>query len=221
MNEHWRRFEVKRGLDTVQPIFDLIQGEGWIAGSYAAFMAATYDTPILPNDVDVFCKTAQGAENIAAKLRKHMNVGSFGFDENDVAYSLLPGSRSKVQMPVQVVKPNPSWKSFPNDILESFDMDICRAVLISQTRVLADSNVAYRQGKLLRINNPMRSLKRVMKYAQRGVTFEDHELLKLFEAWDQFSTERKAEIIAEAKPVDISWSGFWEFDEDDDYFDGE
>jgi len=216
MNEYWEKLEVRRGLDTAQPVFDAIGRDGWIAGSYAAFMACINDQPILPNDIDIFAKTSKGAARIANRLIKRLKIDPvFGVDVNATAWSLRPDGC----MPVQVVKPNPNWKSFPDDILNSFDLDISRALLVSPTTVLADYHVGWHEGKIIRVNDPLRTLKRVIKYAARGVAFDDHELLKVFQAWDQVSAERKEHMIQQAEPQempDYSW-----YIDNDDYFEGE
>ncbi len=219
MNEHWIEVPVKRGLGAVEPILEKIQGVGYIGGSYAAFMATSNETPILPNDVDIFATSNEQAKVIARSLLGKGNR-LFGLDENEVAYTVHHGCGD---MNVQVVKPHPEWKTFPDDILLSFDMDICRALVTSPTTALIDENAGWLNGKILRTSNALRSLKRVLKYHQRGVEFNDHELLKLFQAWELMSSERKTTILEEARseafPV-YSDSGDWDYDEDR-WFEGE
>ena len=216
MNEHWQQMPVVRGFDTLQPLYECIDGRGYVAGSYAAFMAYGGDTPILPNDIDVFATTEQHAYKLADDIDMKLNY--FMESSNDTAYTLtsftgLPG--------IQVVRPNPNWKVWPDDILSDFDLDICRAVLISPNTVIADEHASWSRGKLLRINNPLRSLKRVMKYAARGVEFDDHELLKLFQSWDQVSTERKEAMIAIAAKELNAVDAPADYYSGDDWFEGE
>jgi hypothetical protein len=142
-------------------------------------------------------------------------------------------------MPIQVIKPNPEWKTFPDDILSSFDFDICRAVLLNLEEVLADTNVGQLKGKILRLNNPLRSLKRVIKYTARGVEFSDGELLKLFQGWEEMPRGRRdvwldeasealtaarnaaaAALMGESPYIDDDDDGY-DWLDDDDYFDGE
>jgi hypothetical protein len=194
-NTYWDQFKVVRGFDTVQDIYNIIAGRGFIAGSYAAFMATPHDTPILPNDVDIFATSNENALAIAEALSEKFQVP---YTSNELVYSIENPSGGPA-MPIQVVKPHPEWKDFPQDILNSFDMDISRAVLVGPEVVLADYNVGFLTGKLLRIANPLRSLKRVMKYHARGVEFKDGELIKLFLAWQQMSDERREEVINSTK----------------------
>lgn len=224
INEHWCSYSVQRGFEEVRPFYHAIDGHGWIAGSYAAFMASIQPEPVAPGDIDIFARSADDAKKIVdgiQRIRKRQGPGRgwFDIDENETAITI---HRHKPELSIQVVKPAPTWNNFPWDILENFDLDISRAVLVAPNKVIGDYNVGTRTAKILRVNNPLRSLKRVLKYHDRGVEFNDHELLKLFRAWEQMPEDRRKEMVEkaheEAFPVDIVDSGFWL---DDDSFDGE
>jgi hypothetical protein len=218
MNEYWQLYPVRRGWDSVQPIYDLVGRRGYIAGAYAAFMAAPCDTPMLPGDVDVFATSADHATAIVADILDQGQVDCW--DENAACHTL---TRIGGLLTIQVIKPNPVWRTWPDDILNDFDLDVSRAVLITSGTVLADENIGSANGKVLRINNPLRSLKRVVKYASRGVRFSDHELLKLFRAWGQLTPEKQEEMIsaaAQAEEPEVIEFSFLGWDEDD-WFEGE
>jgi hypothetical protein len=225
MNEHWELMPVVRGFDSVLDIFNASRGKGYICGSYAAFMAAPIETPILPNDVDVFAISEQSAIDIFNQLYRYGPWELVG--KSSIAYS-IKNPRNNVS--AQIVKPHPDWKTFPDDFLSAFDMDICRAALVSPNVVLADENVGRLQAKLLLINDPLRSLKRVMKYHARGVQLTDRELVKLFQAWELATPERRADILAIAQgqsddPTEVihvrdANSDGWDYNEDD-YYRGE
>jgi hypothetical protein len=216
MNEYWQLYPVRRGWDSVQPIYDLVGRRGYIAGSYAAFMAAPNDTPMLPGDVDVFATSADNAEEIVADILDQGMVEIWR--ENPTCYTL---TRSGGLLTIQIVKPNPAWQIWPDDILNDFDLDVSRAVLLTPETVLADKNIGSANGKVLRINNPLRSLKRIVKYAARGVNFTDHELLKLFRAWEQLPGEERQEMISTAAQAvtdyALDWDDDYAIDWDDDY----
>jgi hypothetical protein len=225
MNEHISTYPVQRGMtQNIRNIYDVIAGRGYIAGSYAAFMVAQ-DAMWQPNDVDIFATSLANADALAADLEARF--GLYRGIETDVAYSLMRNeflNDDATFLPLQVVKPHPDWKIFPDDVIGSFDMDICRAMLISEDCILADENAGKDMGKLLRINNPLRSLKRVMKYHQRGVHFSEWELLKLFQAWQQVSDSDKQVILDRHNPnaganYDVGDGYDW-YDEDD-WFEGE
>ncbi len=218
MNEYWEDFSVQRGFDTLQPIYDIIAGRGYVAGSYAAFMACPHDAPVLPNDIDIFAVSEADAiaiwNDIEEKLNYYLN------SSNDTVYSLASFDGG---LGIQVVRPNPNWTKWPDDILNDFDLDICRAVLVAPDKVLADYNVGQMSGKILRINNPLRTLKRAAKYMARGVKFEDHELLKIFQAWEQTPDERKQTMLGAAKAAAefVPFSYPEDYYTGDDWFEGE
>lgn len=226
MNEYWCTFPILRGWETVAEIFDILAGRGFIGGSFAAFMAAPVDSPIKPHDIDIFAISGIYAETIATVLGERFICAE---ERNPLTITLKP--MIDIGMPIQVIRPNPEWKTFPDDILASFDFDICRAVLINPEEVLADTNVGQLKGKILRLNNPLRSLKRVIKYTARGVEFPDWELLKLFQGWEAMPTERKEDWLREAfranEPEPVLESDDYPDEEeygwldDDDYFEGE
>lgn len=214
MNEHWTEFEIRQGLEQVKPILNAIQGNGFIAGSYAAWMANLH--AVEPGDIDVFFISLDYYETIRFQLYDE----GYGLEErNELVYTLSHPDKKNLQL----IKPNPEWHCFPDDILNSFDLDISRAVLVNEKTILADTNVGLRDAKFIRINNPLKSLQRMIKYHDRGVRFNDHELVKLFQAWDEVSAERKAEIIERARldsiPSDPIFG--YSFYSDDEYYDAE
>lgn len=210
---------VRRGWETVAPVFNIVAGRGYIAGSWAAFMATPHDSPILPNDIDIFATSEDNAMRIANNLCDQL--GMIYFDN-----SLVCTVTSHPTLPdIQIVRPAPEWTNFPEDIILNFDLDISRAVLIGEHIVVADLHCGFKDGKILRVNNALRSLKRVMKYHDRGIQFNDHELLKLFQAWDQMPAETKAGMVENARreveQVDESQTFDSSFYSDDRWFDGE
>ncbi len=226
-NEHWIEHRVLRGFDEVRDIYDLLDGRGYIAGSYAAYMTAPTDA-IKPNDIDVFAVSNEAAESLATQINNVMGL-MVAPASSAVAYTIV---RSCERKDVQVVKPHPDWKVFPDDIINSFDMNVCRAVLITPDTLLGDIDAGTTYGKILRTHNPIRTLRRIMKYSQRGVQFTDHEVMKVFKAWEQTSEERKAELLDlayhEAFPAieddvaDYDYdSGSYDWEDEDDYFEGE
>lgn len=218
-NIHWHNLPVRRGFDSVKEIFDLLDGRGYIAGSYAAYMSFERGG-FQPNDVDIFAVSNEDATALVTELQA--DLGYHITSQNDVAYTL----HKTAYLPVQLVRPSPEWTNFPDDILNSFDMNICRGVLISPGTLLGDMELGFTRGKLLRMHNPLRTLKRVMKYQVRGIEFNDHELLKLFRAWQEMTPERQQAMLdqahAEAFPSDSNDQDYedW-YDDDDDWFEGE
>lgn len=218
-NEHWQEIKVQRGFEPIRDIYHIVGQRGYIAGSYAAYMSSQM-SDFKPNDVDIFAVSNEDATALQTELQSELGYHATSW--NDVAYGLSkPGN-----LPVQIVRPSPEWKSFPDDILNSFDMNVCRGVLITPTMLLGDIELGLTHGKLLRMHNPLRTLKRVMKYQARGIDFNDHELLKLFRAWQEMDVARQDAMLtqahADAFPSGSSDADYedW-YDDDDDWFEGE
>jgi hypothetical protein len=221
VNEHIATYPVQRGMtQTIRDIYNVIAGRGYIAGSYAAYMVAP-EVNFQPNDVDIFATTMDNAVDLLNDLVKRFGLHLSA--ETEITYTLE--AVNVAFLPLQIVKPHPDWKTFPDDVINSFDMDICRALLISEDCILADENAGKGVGKLLRINNPLRSLKRVLKYHQRGVQFNEWELLKLFQAWGQMPDADKQAMLDRHNPNIgedyVPGDSYDEWYDDDDWFEGE
>lgn len=212
---HWLTRPILRNKRAIKRLFKFLDGRGFIAGSYAAYACAP--TAVKPGDIDVFATTAEHADNIVLELC-NMTSESYGvYDRNDVVTTMYRPHR----LNIQVIRPSPEWTDFPNDLMKSFDLDVCRAVVTSPTEVLCDENAGWIVGKVLRINNPLRTLKRIIKYAKRDVEFNDHELLKVFRAWDEMPAEKKTEWITNAADALKGEPFDSDFVDDDDWFEGE
>jgi len=222
-NEYITTVTPVRGIETIENILSIIDGRGYIAGSYAAFVASP--KPILPNDIDIFAMSEDAAWSIVTDLKK---VGLYLTNTSNVAYTLTPLNTKP--LPVQVVKPHPDWRNFPDDIIESFDLTVSRALLLSPTEVAVDSDIVLNpgKGKIIRINDPLRTLKRVIKYQARGIVFPDWELMKLFSAWDAMTPEKKQAAIEAILPMAVDDEPHEDYEdygygwyEEDDWFEGE
>lgn len=215
MNEHIMQLSTFRGRTITRPIMCALDGRGYIGGSYAAWTVSPFPNTFRPNDIDVFMKTEEDA--ISFKDFMCAERKFYVSEVSGIAYTIEKAGHKKIQ----IIKPSPEFREFPQDVIESFDLDICRAVLVSPEECLADGSAGSMRGKVLRINNPLRTLKRILKYQQRGVQFYDHEILKVFQAWEATSADRKQAWIDtafnETLPND---SGEWDYDEDE-WWEGE
>jgi len=215
---HWVEGEVKRGWRTAGPFFKLARGLGYIGGSFAAWMSNNLCSQPVPNDMDIFAISENAATLISQRI---YNQWDCAIIDNGFVHSITFTAK---RLPVQVVRPHPDWHKFPDDILHSFDLDVCRALLVEHNKLLLDENVGHKSAKILRMADPVRTLKRVIKYAQRGITFNEWELLKLFKAWEEITEQRRSEITTRAVntafPQTLSDLDY-DYVDDDDYWDGE
>lgn len=203
---------VRRGQDIINQLIPLIEGKGWIAGSFAAW-ACSHEVFWEPNDIDIFCLNAETRKEIQTALRRlNYRVQQYG----DTVNRLAPlGDNHPIGYDVQLIVSHPNWKTFPLDILKSFDLNICRAVLLDTENSIADVDLGSTEARVLLINSPLRVLQRMMKYHKRGVEFGNYELIKLFRAWDKMTEDQKVAcedaMIPAPEPDDYD-SAF------DDYF---
>ena len=205
----------KRGQNVLQILHPIIEGKGYIAGSFAAWTSVDQEH-YQPGDIDIFCTSLDAVSEICTSLRRL----AFGLDtwgETVVSLYPLTGANCPICHPIQLIAPHPNWLSYPVDIIKSFDMDVCRAVVINPETVAADINAGDTIGTILAINSPLRVAKRVLKYHKRGVQFDDQELVKMFLAWDTMTEEQKKRCIDAFLPDDpepgYAYNADW-----DDYF---
>lgn len=238
VNQYIETVSVKRGQEIVSHLWEHIDGLGYISGSFAAYAVAPDDGHIVyPGDIDIFAISDEAASVISHRLAA---IGYFWLAENAIANTLAWSIRVKmpaqfgfddqVGLDVQVIKPHPDWSNFPNDIIASFDLDICRALLINRDIGLADRSVGLMHARILRVNDPLKTLNRIIKYANRGVVFSNHELIKVFQAWSLWSDEKRSQAIKVNMPdleefgesitldVEEEYGGWYD---EDDWFNGE
>jgi hypothetical protein len=210
-------YTIKRGGERIQKLIELVGDRGFIAGSYAAHMASVDHSLIIqPNDIDIFAISDAAADAICTDL---CQAGMFPEQSNSIVTTLAPSQYKPIcDMNIQVIKPNPIWQNFPDDIIHSFDLNVCKAILIDG-HIIGDIEIGSTIGRVLRVANPLRTIRRIMKYQSRGVQFDDWELVKTFLAWDELSEERVQEITASAQPEEETVPYDW-YDADD-YFDAE
>jgi hypothetical protein len=196
-----------RGRDEILPLVALLDGRGYIAGSYAAWMV----TPVVnyePADIDIFATTERNFFDIsyALLIQWHMEI----IQNSDNVYGLTPTEKSPIQKPIQVIKCHQNWKDLPLDILRSFDLTVCKALLAEWPYIIHHPDAGGLNAKILLVNNPMKEVMRVMKYHKRGVIFDPFCLLKIFKAWDQMTPAQKQQTFDFYDPPLVE-------DDEDDY----
>jgi hypothetical protein len=225
VNDHQTTRTVLRCQPEIKRLLYRLDGRGYIAGSYAAYACNPLIKPMEPGDIDIFATTDQNAAAVVDTfLGLHCYRDKAGIYFVDAVNDIVTTLRKYTMrgLPIQVIRPSPEWKQFPEDLINSFDLDVCRAVIISPNTVLCDEHAGWDQGKVLRVNNPLRTFKRILKYNARGVEFSDHELLKVFRAWDEMPAEKKEGWIKEAADAEFAPEFFdSSFTDEDDWFEGE
>jgi len=218
---HWVSRPVYNGKDRVETLLPLINGRGYISGSFAAWACSYLDEPWKPNDIDIFAKSDEDAASLVDDLNRGADYWE---DERNELVTTFKAEKEG-DLGIQIIRPSPEWKTFPDDVINSFDLGVCRALIVDLNTVLCDTTAGTYYGKVLRINNPLRTFKRIAKYMARGVEFSDHELLKVFRAWDATTAVRKEGWLKDAAAIleqaDSDGIGYDDFFDEDDYFDAE
>lgn len=213
MNEYCNYYPVRRGFEEIEPLFHFLNQNsprGYIAGSYAAWMKALVEI-WQPNDIDIF----------ATSETHFLEIADYLSNENYTLVhdgEIVKGFEREAARSIQLITPHKEWASFPDDILESFDLTAGMAVLEGKNTIAAHHHAGSDVSKILKINDPIRTLKRVMKYHQRGVSFDAWELIKLFLAWDELSEDQKLKVSSlHQEPTQDDLQDY-EFDFDDFFF---
>jgi len=226
-----------RSTTQVDELFKLIDGLGYIAGSICAWMAE-YDQPKwTPGDIDIFAVSLEAFKLIELVLVQHRYV-RIGGSSNDLVSTFAPGAFEPCEyLTIQVVKPHPSWTESDDirrSIVTSFDMTCSRGLLDNYgdhgTPVLYGDvylgNLA--QAKIIRVNNPVKTLARMMKYHARGYAFSPWEQIKVLRSWEPVPAEKKQAITEELHANDlpddddsgVDSYGSW-YDDEAEYWDAE
>lgn len=209
-------YPVKRGWEEVAELYTLIGDRCFIAGGFAVWMASPQDDPYPANDIDIFAVTPDHAWAITQEI-----CALYGWDYSvsPVAFSLHPSPTRQAKVVnkrrVQVVIPNPKWDlaslSRPYQmgrVLDGFDLDVCRGVLVSPEIVSGDPNMGGYDAHLRVIRNPVYTLRRMFKYMQKGVRFSDIELFNVL--WYlhslQHSTRKQFADLYFNNPDNTSWT---------------
>lgn len=215
---YWQETPIVRGWKEATPYFRASQGMGYIGGSFAAWMSAPIEH-WQPDDIDIFAVSDNAAALIQQKLWHRYPCQVV---DNNYSYTMYFDSPRRRRC--QVIRPHPDWQKFPDDILNSFDFSVCRAVLINPTTILADVDAGGVHGKILRLGDPVRSLDRLVKYSKRGVQFRQWEMLKLFRAWSEMTEEHRTAITEAARDAEFGGNTTLNdsfYMDEDDYWAGE
>lgn len=158
---------VKRGYSVLKELWPIARPHGaFIAGGFARWMLSKADDPVPAGDVDLFVPSGDPCGLVEDLQRRGYSLRA----ETDNAYTFEP--RNDL-FNVQVIKPD--WtRPTVEATLDDFDFTIVQAAVLFPARgVVSEQFHADEQRRVLRlvtINDPVRVLLRLMKYARRGYT---------------------------------------------------
>lgn len=194
-------------FDTIAYLYRIITPlGGYIAGSYAAYVATKNDVPVnmMPKDVDIFVKDEQSFNLIKDKLISEKFIL---ISENELVLTFtVPNSNAVKDMSrtVQLVKPRTllNGKTFgmPEEIIDSFDFTVSRALILNENNSLVDEDFD-RDFKSMTINTknlqcPIGSSIRLLKYATKGFSINNYQHFLVFSLSKCVDNEDYEELIA-------------------------
>ncbi len=204
-----------RHQDVIDLVFQLTGGEGFIAGGFARFCVSNNESPINPGDIDVFCVSQDVFDRIRAAFRAHPDCVrksetsietkfefrmSTGWHRNAYAIQLI--------RPVQIF--NMVSDGDVNRVLDNFDFTVSKCAILPSGKAVAHADF-YEHDKanelvITNIHCPISSMKRVIKYCNKGFRIENRELLKLFDDYENRAAEWKELVRAGLNADDLnSW----------------
>lgn len=205
----FKEIPIKRlgDLHKVWNVLDEFKEDIYICGGYARWMCSPISIPVLPKDIDIYCKTIDIYNRVKTKLRgfcavKHSNDVSTTYFKPNNPNSPLFGLK-ELQLITPMKKGAVVTEGSLDEILQNFDFTIARIgidyTLWTTGRASADSDFDRDEsGHRLVFKNihcPVSSLFRCIKYCGRGYKIKTAEIIKLFLDWENRTPEYRKEIV--------------------------
>lgn len=207
----YKKATIWRELDTIKLIFELTKGKGFIAGGFARYCVSERSNPNCPGDIDVFTGDMGIFTDIflAFKANPFLKQRSDTEIETKFEYVFKEGFKKEV-LNIQLIKPvhisNMNSKGDFISVLTNFDFTISKAAILPNGEAWVHHQFERddNEGNLVieKIHCPISSMKRVIKYTQKGYTIESKELLKLFKDYEMRPSEWKM-LVDEGLSQDI------------------
>lgn len=207
----YKKATIWRELDTIKLIFELTKGKGFIAGGFARYCVSERSNPNCPGDIDVFTGDMGTFTDIflAFKANPSLKQRSDTEIETKFEYVFKEGFKKEV-LNIQLIKPvhisNMNSKGDFISVLTNFDFTISKVAILPNGEAWVhhqferDDNGEHLV--IEKIHCPISSMKRVIKYTQKGYTIESKELLKLFKDYEMRPSEWKM-LVDEGLSQDI------------------
>lgn len=207
---------IVRHLDIIKLIFELSGGEGFISGGFARYCVSKNEDAIIPNDIDVFCRDEETFKRIESRMKSHPEMKRKGKTEIETKFEYRMSSGfHKNYYSIQVIKPTQIMNMVSDGdyarVLDNFDFTISKAAILNSSEdifavVHKDFHEHDAANKLVitNIHCPISSMKRVIKYCNKGYHIESSELLKLFKDYENRSPEWKDLVNKGLSHTDMS-----------------
>lgn len=141
-------------------------GGPWIAGG--AVLRWYENTPIGASDIDVFCKSKTQSNDLIKTLNQFKSCSIVFTSDNAVTYHMHDDADPYQIWRIQIITKD--YFSNPQDIINRFDISVCKLVTDGETTILGENTAADIRTKTLRMSYPLRndSPKRFIKYLAYG-----------------------------------------------------
>lgn len=189
----YKSVAILREHDTIKLVFELTQGLGFIAGGFARYCVSERSELSCPGDIDIFTEDMGHFTDIylAFKANHRLKQRTNTEIETKFDYIFKEGFK-KETLSIQLIKPvhisNMNSKGNFISVLTNFDFTISKAAILANGDAWAHHQFDRDDlgGHLVieKIHCPISSMKRVIKYTQKGYTIESKEMLKLFKDYE-------------------------------------
>lgn len=185
-----------RGLTEIETLLHVVGiNGGYVAGGYARYCLSPAPKPFQPNDVDVFCKNEGAYQLIVDEIVRRGGAIKF---KTDNATTIVPPKEWVACPMIQVINPTVMGGE-PWDLISTWDFTVASAALTFGKQGITHLDFVKDElaGRLVinKIQCPIGTMKRVLKYYKKGYKFSSQELLKFYKVWDGLATDRKEELV--------------------------
>lgn len=200
---------IRRGGTQIEPLLDLFEkieketGETcYICGGFARWCASPLQEPYPPSDLDIYSEGKKAHEAISKILNDLLRTDK----SSPIAVSYVrpsdKGSFFTYLPPIQLIKPRKEGNLISygklEDIINHFDFTVIRVGIQDSKWVMADMNFVEDEINhvlyIKRVQCPVSSLGRCLKYAKKGYYLPPHESLKMLVDWDGRSDSYKKKL---------------------------
>ncbi len=199
---NWVTVPSKRGIYEITELYKLVNTYGgMICGGYARYCASPHKSPVPADDVDVFFPTqslydAFINDEIKYKHDSSNPNGMWSAKESSTGYTFVPSAENRFSQlkQIQFLKPEFSGSDVYSTI-NRFDLSIIRAGFLDLNTIIVDPDFMKDESnynlRIKRIQTPLGTLSRLMKYSNCGYKISPEEMIKSFLSWEHVSDEDK------------------------------
>ena len=183
---------IQRGIDEISDLLTILiphfrTKDCCICGGFARYMCSTAKDVAKPSDIDIYFYNNVSFESIKTEL---MLKGRFNRPhETNLSVTLKKSDFIKSEYPIQLIKPKTIGYKFYGEmrsIINKFDFTIISCGIQDPNLRFGLADVlfnSHERQKLLRVRNyynPVETMIRVVKYAQKGYKIHSRDIDYLF-----------------------------------------